>query len=336
LKSRKFVTTLAIAAIMFAPFANSASIGRSGGSKPSISRSYSAPKPAPSKPAAAPAPSKSGGIGGTQGSMGVRKSEVTQPVANSVQQGRVQPGQSSSAGASGFGSAPGPSYSSAPLPNYNPTSPGLGLGGVFASSLGGSLIGSMLGNALTRPSGGTTVVNNGGGSATPLSSGPGGSIDPSGNYMAPAGATVSKGYTMWNFIGDLITFTILVALLVGIAFLFYKGFRMVKNYVNKERGVGTAQPVNPTSQFWKIQRAFAEADVTELKILLGPDLVDEATANLAPSTLTLSNVSHEVKLNNPREFSVHYTFDDNSDTINQVWHYELHDKTWKLNGIENV
>ena len=85
-----------------------------------------------------------------------------------------------------------------------------------------------------------------------------------------------------------------------------------------------------------IQKLFAAADVQALTALLGPDLVDEATTNLTPSTLTLNKVSHEVVLNNPREFSVHYTFDDAGVTVDQVWHYELHDGSWKLNGIETV
>lgn len=141
---------------------------------------------------------------------------------------------------------------------------------------------------------------------------------------------------MWNFIGDVIAFAILVALVVGIAFLFYKGFKMVKNFVNRERGVGESQPFPPTARFWEIQRAFATADVASLKTLLGPDLVDEATQNLEATTLNLSGISHEVRLNTPREFSVWYTFTDGDETINQVWHFEKFGNVWQLNGIENV
>jgi hypothetical protein len=141
---------------------------------------------------------------------------------------------------------------------------------------------------------------------------------------------------MWNFIGDVIAFAILVALVVGIAFLFYKGFKMVKNYINRERGVGETQPFSPTARFWEIQRAFAAADIALLKTLLGPDLVDEATQNLEATTLSLSGVSHEVVLTTPREFSIHYTFTDADETINQVWHYEKFGNVWQLNGIENV
>ena len=33
---------------------------------------------------------------------------------------------------------------------------------------------------------------------------------------------------------------------------------------------------------------------------------------------------------------IDYTFEDDGLQVDQVWHYELHDGTWKLNGIETV
>jgi hypothetical protein len=111
---------------------------------------------------------------------------------------------------------------------------------------------------------------------------------------------------------------------------------MVNAYVKRERGVGPSQPFNPTQKFWEIQKAFAAADVEKLTALLGPDLVDEATANIVPNNITLSKVSHEIVLSNPREFSIHYTFEDDGAKIDQVFHYELHEGAWKLNGIETV
>ena len=140
---------------------------------------------------------------------------------------------------------------------------------------------------------------------------------------------------MWSFIGDVIGFVILLAVLAGLAWLVYKGYKFIRNYINKERGVST-QPFNPTQQFWRIQRAFAEADVTELRALLGPDVVDELTNGITASTLSLSNVSHEVRLENATEFSIWYKFEDAGEEVNQVWHYEKFGKDWKLNGIENV
>jgi len=41
-------------------------------------------------------------------------------------------------------------------------------------------------------------------------------------------------------------------------------------------------------------------------------------------------------LSNPREFSIHYTFEDDGEKVDQVFHYELHEGAWKLNGIETV
>jgi hypothetical protein len=214
---------------------------------------------------------------------------------------------------------------------------------MFMSSLGGSLVGNLIGNSLFNnhgSGGGTTVINNGAAgvpnssSVAPApsgTSGPGFDNGPSSFSSQP----VKKEYTMWSFIGDLFGFVIVVALFVGIAWLFYKGYQLVRNYINKERGVST-QPFNPTQQFWTIQKAFAAADVTQLQNLLGPDIVDEMTNGLTASTVTLHNVSHEVRLSNTTEFSIWYTFEDASEAINQVWHYEKFGKEWKLNGIETV
>jgi hypothetical protein len=277
--------------------------------------------------------------------MGVRKSEVTAPVAQ-----QTRPSTTPSPSTTPGYSNPAPSYGSAPAPNYG--GGGFGGGGVtngsmFMSSLGGSLAGNLLGNALfghgSHGGGGTTVINNG----TPSSGGSGGSVSngvvasgPGGGFVdsGPGGSNFSqpkKEYTVWSFIADLIGFVFVVAILLGIAWLFYKGFQMVRNFINKERGVST-QPFNPTARFWEIQRAFAAADVPFLKTLLGPDLVDEATNGLEASTLSLSGVSHEVRLNNNTEFSIWYTFTDAGETVNQVWHYEKFGTDWLLNGIETV
>lgn len=194
------------------------------------------------------------------------------------------------------------------------------------------MLGTMLGNSLSRPTN-TTVVTGGGGS-----------VVSSANAQTPGDAqfnpgsvstTYKKEYTVWSFIADVFGFVIVVALLLGVAWLFYKGYQLVRDYVKKERGVSNI-PFQPTQQFWRIQRAFAEADVTELKVLLGPDVVDELTNDLRPQTLTLKNVSHEVRLANNTEFSIWYKFEDDGEVVNQVWHYERFGSEWKLNGIENV
>ena len=344
---KRILSALVVTGAIFATVADAGSIGRSGGSSSSgggrsssssfssASRSsYSAPS-APAKPAVAPAPSKPGGIGGTTSSVGVRKSEVTNGVRNDI--ATTKPATTSTAGTTHSSGAPhytpSPGYGYAPVPQPQVTN-----GSVFMSSLGGSFLGSWIGSSIgNHNSGGsTTVINNGGGS-----SGTSGSVGPSAGIVDsqfnPGVVSVQpkKEYGVWSFIADLIGFVFVVAILLGIAWLFYKGFQMVRNYINKERGVSNI-PFNPTQQFWRIQRAFAEADITELKVLLGPDIVDEMTNGITASTLTLHNVSHEVRLANNTEFSIWYRFEDDGSEVNQVWHYERFGKDWKLNGIENV
>jgi hypothetical protein len=360
MKTSKFLSAVVVASMMVATVADAGSIGRSGGSSggsrssSSFSSGSSASKSssfsAPSKPSPAPAPAaapanRPGGIGGNTTSVGVRKSEVTQPVAQSVNAGKPGSfGGSTTPSTAPSYSNPSPSYGSAPSPGFSAPSQGIGAGGVFMSSLGGSLAGTMLGNALFghgSHGGGTTVINNGtpsgsGGSVSngAVASGPGGGFVDNG----PGGSSFSqpkKEYTVWSFIADVFGFVIVVALLLGVAWLFYKGFQLVRNFINKERGVSTV-PFNPTQKFWEIQKAFATADLTVLQTLLGPDVVDELTNGLAPSTLTLHNVSHEIRLSNNTEFSIWYTFEDDGQAVNQVWHYEKFGKDWKLNGIENV
>jgi hypothetical protein len=343
MKATKFATAVLVASLVLATGVNASSIGRSGGSSSShssssASRSSSVSAPSRPAPSVAPAPSKPGGIGGnTQGSsVGVRKSEVTQPVAQQVRPATPSNPAPTSTGA---GAPAAPTYSS-PSPVYSQPSP-VTNGSTFMSSLGGSFAGTVLGNMIFGGhghGGGTTVINNGA-AGVPSSSGPsaGPGIVAGDQAFNPGGVSTApkKEYTVWSFIGDLFGFVIVVALLIGIAWLFYKGFQLVRNYVNKERGVST-QPFNPTQQFWTIQKAFAAADVTALQGLLGPDVVDELTNGLTASTVTLHNVSHEVRLSNNTEFSIWYTFEDAGETINQVWHYEKFGKDWKLNGIETV
>jgi len=353
LKFSKLISNVLIAGTMLAvivPASNAGSIGRSGGgsssSSSSASRSssssssFSRPSSSYSSPSAAP--SRPGGIGGTSGSMGVRKSEVTAPVAAKVEQKRVAQNPTPTAGAtqstqqhSGYQSTP--TYQSAPAPVVVQQSSG-GFGSTFA----GAMAGSMLGNAMFGNhgnNGGTTIVNNGGtGGVVPQQGGAAISttVDQSGNPVVVQ-QVERKSYGIWEFTKDVIAFAFLVAILVGIAYIFYKGLKMIRNFIKRENGTtNMTQPFSPTSQFWEIQKAFSVADVDKLKTLLGPDLVDELTMDAQPSELALHNVSHEVVLNNPNEFSVHYVFEDSGEEVNQVWHYELHGGSWKLNGIENI
>ena len=348
MKATKFVLTTLVASLVLATGVSAASIGRSGGgggshSSVSVSRpsapSHSAPAPAPKAPSVAPAPAKPGGIGGTQSSVGVRKSEVTNGVRQDIAATKPAP-----TGVGSTNSTPSTSPQYAPAPGYSSPSPtpvyggGGGFGSSFMGSLGGSFLGSWIGTSLGHSNhGGTTVINNGAGvpNSGSVAAGP---VVNGDNQFNPGGVTVQpkKEYGVWSFIADLIGFVFVVVILLGIAWLFYKGFQIVCNYINKERGVSNI-PFNPTQKFWEIQKAFAAADVNALQNLLGPDVVDELTNGLTPSTLTLHNVSHEIRLANNTEFSIWYKFEDDGAEVNQVWHYEkFGGGLWKLNGIENL
>lgn len=348
MKASKFLSAVVIASAMLATVADATSIGRSSGgggrsSSSSVSRSTSSFSQ-PSKPAVAPAPAtpRPGGIGGTNSSVGVRKSEVTNGVRNDVALTKPSPSNPNAGKSGSFGSSPNPGYTPSPSYGYaTPPAPTVSNGSTFMSSLGGSFAGTVLGNALFGNhghGGGTTVINNG----TPgvsnsgvVAAGP--SVSAGDAQFNPGGVGVQpkKEYGVWSFIADVIGFVILLAVLVGLAWVVYKGYQLVRNYVNKERGVSNI-PFQPNQKFWEIQKAFAAADVTALQNLLGPDVVDELTNGLTASTLTLHNVSHEVRLANNTEFSIWYKFEDDDAEVNQVWHYEKFGKDWKLNGIENV
>lgn len=328
-----------IAACMMTAFtveSYAASFGRSGGGRSSFGRSVSAPKsPAPKPPSVAPTPDQNrpGGIGGTSGAVGVRKSEVTQSAANKSATPTVpaQPVQSSR-----------PSTANTPV--YTQPS-NVTNGSTFMSALGGSFIGSALSNWMFGnhgAGGNTTVINNSGGAATTaaptaVTSVPGSTT----TYVDSNGVVTTqpyqpKSYSLWDFIKDVFLFGVLVSLIGGLIFVFYQGFKKLKAYWNRERGIAPVQPINPTQMFWQIQQAHANGDVGKLHEVLGPDIVDELTQNLQPYTLTIYRVSHEVVLSNNREFSVHYTFYEDSNKLNQVWHYELIGGTWRLNGLENI
>ena len=147
--------------------------------------------------------------------------------------------------------------------------------------------------------------------------------------------TTKSSYGIGSFILDVILFAVLIAVVVGLSVLLYKGFKMLRGYVDNERGVDS-NPFAPTERFWTIQKAFGAADKETLKSLLGPDMRDEVLNNITPCELNISKVSHEVRLLNNREFSVLYKFDDEGSYVVQVWHYEKHDGEWKLNGIETI
>ena len=212
-----------------------------------------------------------------------------------------------------------------------------------AHRLWGSLGGTMLGNALFGNHGG---YNNAAPPVVVAGAGAGAAVVNSSGEVVQAGGQVvavapEHSYGIGSFILDVLMFALLVAVLIALALLAYKGYKMLRAYIKTERGESVnvkSQPIQPTEMFWLIQDAFSKADVTELKRVLGPDLVDEVTRDIQPVSISLSNVSHQVVLSTNQEISVHYTFfdKDTDEWVEQVWHYELHGGNWKLNGIEPV
>lgn len=341
MKLGKVLSTLLVAVSALAMVnADAASFGRSSSSSSSSrssTSSYSAPSRSYSAPAASPSPSRSSFA--SSGSMGERKTAVTAPVAAQVQSQRA-------------GAAPAPSYSSnnsynrgyaAPAPTYSQpvqqAAPSSGAGSAFLGGLGGGVAGSLLGNALFGNNnhgngGGVAAPNYGGVPSVPAPVAQGGFSD---GVAAPVYAVPAKpSYGFWSFIGDVLGFVAAIAVLGLVAFGLYKGYKFVSAYIKRERGIAPVQPFSPTAQFWTIQKAFGAADISTLNTLLGPDLVDEGTRNLSPVDINISNVSHEVVLANPREFSVHYKFVDAGDDVDQVWHFNKYGSDWKLNGVETV
>ena len=328
---KAFVLVLSLSIVAF--HVDAGSIGRSGGSSSfSSGRSSSSfsSSSSSSRSSAAPAPSKPSGIG-SGSSIGVSKSEVTNGVRGDIAKANPAPVTPTPSTTPHY--TPTPSYGYAPTPA--PTVIHHDSGGGFGSSFAGSMMGSMLGNAISRPA--APVVVGGGGYANPVVAGSTTVVE-GGTVVAGGGqpVVVQKSYGIGQFILDVILFGILLAVIAGLCVLIYKGLKMTKSYVNTERGIDN-NPFAPTERFWQIQKAFAAADKTTLEPLLGPDMKDEILDSLGnPTEITISKVSHEVRLLNNREFSIWYKFDDDGEHVDQVWHFEKFKNEWKLNGIETI
>jgi hypothetical protein len=336
--SKKLSIILA-ATMVFSPLVEAASFGRSGGfSRSSSSRSFSSPSKTPSTPSQNTAKSP-GGIGGTSGSIGVKKPDITQ-AARSTPSPAPTPSYNS-----GYrpNTVPPPSYgySTPPAPQVSNTS-------TFMSSLGGSFVGSALGNMIFGgnhgSSGGTTVINNGvapaAGSAAPSASVANG-MTPIDGSIQHAPVTISaKKYGVMDFIIDVLMFMLLIGFLVMIAYAGKKMFDYIKNRVKTNREISNAPILNRGEMFWEVQQAFAEADLTKLNTLVGPDIMAELSrSKLEPSVVSIKQLSYETIHDTGLEKSVSYEFMDDAagnQVIDQVWHYELLNGSWKVVGIENV
>lgn len=330
---KALVSAIAIAVVVAASPVNAASFGRSSSvsvsrSVSTPSRSFSAPS-APSKPSVAPsAPSKPTYFG-SSGNMGVQKTIPSSPTSTST------PSQSAS-----WSKPATPSYTPAPAPSYSAPVPSVPSNtSTFMSSMGGSFVGSMLGNAISRPHVAPTTVVTSGGTGSTIVSDSGvshagvSSVSNSGSSYGPVPSNKSS-YGVFNFMFDLIGVLILIGLIGGTIFF---ARRFIRNYRKEQKGSKMMTNDKLGEIFWKIQDAFATADANTLKSLMTYSLAREATANMEPFDLTLKNLRHEVYMNEGDSFTVKYTFDD-GDTLGvvQYWHFEFdEDGNLKLAGVQN-
>lgn len=224
-----------------------------------------------------------------------------------------------------------PTYA-APAPMIAPST-----GSTFMSSMGGALVGSMVGNALTGSHGGggnTTVINGGGGGAAPAAAAAPGVVSGGGEYAAPVAVSTSSSIagTIWSFLLGLIGLSIIFGLIMA-AIALYRNYRKEQTMTNKEY-----LPFSPVAKFLEVQRAFAACDSTALRGLLGQDMVDQAIADLPeePTQCKLVGISYEVLDVEKNVISIAFTADDLMDNtkINETWHFTRNSGAWLLNGIE--
>lgn len=220
--------------------------------------------------------------------------------------------------------APAPSYSSG------------GSGGGFLSSMAGGFTGSALGSMLFGNHGsGTTVVNNGGGGVAPAVGGAAMAGAPVA-YAAPV--TVSSGPTMAGLLGNILLCLFLLCLIGALIWFVWGVIKTARQRAAEVEMDPEELPFSPIAKFIAIQQAFAARDTMALHVLLGPDMVDQAVADLPdePSEYTLANIAYHVVDVSPFTISVHFTADDKSDntTLNEMWHFRRIGSSWVLNGIE--
>lgn len=343
----KFIKSVAVATALVVgvlPIVEAASFGRSSSSSSRSSSSYSSRSSNSS--------TSKGGIGGTSGSMGVKKS-YAMPGNSNTQPANPSPSYQRPTQQQAYQQPARPVQQ----PQQQQSQTGNLVGGAVAGFAGG-LLGSAVGNAMfgnNHPSPPVVVV--------PTS---GNVVDPATGNVVPGAATSSGAHqalTQGNYnsgfgFGDFLMFIFWLLVIAAIGYFGYKKYQQRKARMNTGHSQSIVDewdndwtldsrstskqsvPNKPLAidQFWLIQKAFASADIAKLNTLLGPDLIVEATANLRPSIIDLHSVTHDVTLSNDWEFSVHYQFIDavSDERVSQVWHYELHNNMWMLNGIENL
>lgn len=193
-------------------------------------------------------------------------------------------------------------------------------GGGFWSSAAGGFTGSLLGNMISTPHAGTTVVTSPGAVAPAA-------------VAAPSVTAVAPTWSLWGLLSDLIAILLIGALL-------YAAWRGVQFVRVQRRARAADVPFSPVRRFIDVQTAFARCDKEALRTLLGPNIVDQSLADLPAevSEMKLTGISFEVRANDGESISIHYRADDDSDgsKLNEVWHFRSFNGVYLLDGIEPV
>jgi predicted lipid-binding transport protein (Tim44 family) len=221
---KKIYAALLALAIAIAPVVAEARAGSSfgGGSRSfSSSRSYSAPS----------RPSYSNNSYGSKGSNTYKPTPTYQPIQRSVTPPPVAQAPRYTPPAAATTTAP---TSTVTHTTSTVGSGAPGIGSTFMAAAGGGLVGSMLGNAMSGNHGGGTTVVNGGGYPTGGGYAGAGAVPmEGGGYAAPVAggyAPVASHYGVWSFLGDLIGFIIIIAVL---AFIVWGIIKLIGMYASR-------------------------------------------------------------------------------------------------------
>jgi len=230
-------------------------------------------------------------------------------------------------------------YAAAPAPVVVHNTTGGG-GGGFLSSFAGGAAGALVGNALSQPHGGTTVVQGAPPAAMVNANGepiaaPAAMVVAEPSRSATAGAA-DAAMSIVVFLG------ILIAAAVAGYFLFraYQMHQAKKAAAEANKLREIARELMPISVFVNLQKAFAAADMDRLRGLCSPDFLAFVETDLpnSPKPYTLTDVSATILGVDGLEASVRYRAKDTADgtTLNEVWHLEYIDGTWLVSGIQQT
>lgn len=207
----------------------------------------------------------------------------------------------------------------------------------FLAAAGGGFVGSALGNIMTTPHAPAVV-------ATPAGiGGPAGAgaVAAAPAAVAPQGvayAAAPQGRSWTGYIFDAIFFIIAACMLAGLIYLIYRTVTRMRQAKMVEDH--TSLPFAPAAVFMSVQRAFAGRDEQALRRLLGPNIIDQAMADLPeePHQCTVRDIKFEVVDVSGSVISIEFSaVDTQHDTkLRELWHFVKSDGVWKLDGVEDL